>query len=467
MACAVLTFIILANVVMAHGENAELQDCPSLVDPASIIGSGAHSTPANISDDNYCIVDQCIIKITTTGELLNVTAISDDYLLATSNTAQQSMAIARLPIEVVCLIQFFIYRGYFIIKVLAFLFRLLLLILIAVASGYILGIHLMFKVLRHLLGKLLIVYHAAVLAALFASLLLIMSNLLFAPGSQTVCQVFVHGYSLTYMLYEGIGTVVSAQVYYLMYRDYKNMADISPTWSNQLFEHYIMFSFAPMIPMAILTIGFDFTARIGNETILPDGHCILPPTNLYESLFLAYMYIAIHKICQLLVFIYTLHYFHKLYVSFGQKGQSTADGKPDHVVTHVQPVDHSVNSSSSESSSSDDDSSLNSHSAPHGDSQDHTEYRKARDEMSEEEVRTEKKKYLRRLMISASFPGATLLSIVLWFLCFTTGPLLKPFSAGGGDVALLAQQATIAAVFLSSKKIAALCKERWEAFTNR
>ena len=57
----------------------------------------------------------------------------------------------------VCLIQFFIYHGYFIIKVLAFLFRFLLLILIAVASGYVLGIHLMFKVLRHLLGKLLIV----------------------------------------------------------------------------------------------------------------------------------------------------------------------------------------------------------------------------------------------------------------------------------------------------------------------
>ena len=190
-----------------------------------------------------------------------------------------------------------------------------------------------------------------------------------------------------------------------------------------------MFSFAPMIPMAILTIGFDFTARIGNETILPTGHCILSPTNLYKSLFLAYMYIAIHKICQLLVFIYTLHYFHKLYVSFGYKGQSTTDGKPVHVVTHV---DHPGNSSSSESSSSDDDSSLNSHPIPHGETQDHTEYRKARDQMSKDEVRTEKKKYLGRLMISASFPEATLLSVVLWFLCFTTGLLLKPFSAGGG-----------------------------------
>ena len=109
----------------------------------------------------------------------------------------------------------------------------------------------------------------------------------------------------------------------MMYRDYKNMPDISPNWSGQLFEHYMMFAFAPMLPMAILTIGFDFTARVGNETILPSGHCILPPTDLYESLFLSYMYIALHKIGQLLVFIYTLHYFHKLYVSFGNKQQPT------------------------------------------------------------------------------------------------------------------------------------------------
>ena len=114
-----------------------------------------HSIPANISDDNYCIVDQCTIKLTATGELLNVTALANNYLLASNSTIQQPMAITRLPTEVVCLIQYFIYHGYFIIKVLAFLFRLLLLIPIAVGSGYVLGIHLMFKVLRHLLGKLL------------------------------------------------------------------------------------------------------------------------------------------------------------------------------------------------------------------------------------------------------------------------------------------------------------------------
>ena len=463
MAYTLLTFIILAILLVNIAMEDQLQDCPMLVDPASIIGSGVHSTPANISDDNYCIVDQCTIKLTATGELLNVTALADNYLLANNSTIQQPMAITRLPTEVVCLIQFFIYHGYFIIKVLAFLFRFLLLILIAVASGYVLGIHLMFKVLRHLLGKLLIVYHSAVLAALFASLLLIMSNLLFAPGSQTVCQVFVHGYSLTYMLYEGIGTVVSAQVCYLMYRDYKNMADISPTWSDQLFEHYIIFSFSPMIPMAILTIGFDFTARIGNETILPTGHCILPPTNLYESLFLAYMYIAIHKICQLLVFIYTLHYFHKLYVSFGHKGQSTTDGKPDHIVTYVQPVDHPRNSHLVRTVVVMMIAALTATpplmvTARIILNTGRLWIRCPRMKCDREE------KYLRRLMISASFPGVTLLSIVLWFLSFTTG---QPFSAGGGDVALLAQQATIAVVFLSSKKIAALCKERWEAFTNR
>ena len=54
---------LVGNVASAQ---IQLQECPSLVDPAS---SGTHSSPANISDDNYCIVDQCNIRLLTTGEL--------------------------------------------------------------------------------------------------------------------------------------------------------------------------------------------------------------------------------------------------------------------------------------------------------------------------------------------------------------------------------------------------------------
>ena len=466
-----ISTVLVSLVINVASTQIQLQDCPSLADPT---GSGTDSSPVNISNDNYCIVDQCNIRLLTTGELLEVATLSDDYLLATNQSTQESVTVSRSTIEAPCFLNYFYYGSFLVIKILAFLFRFLLLLLIAVASGYILGIHVMFKVLCKLLGKLLMVYNVAVLVALFASLLLIMSNLLFAPGSQAVCQVLVHGYSLTFMLYESIGTVVSAQVYYMMYRDYKNMPDISPNWSSQLFEHYMMFAFAPMLPMAILTIGFDFTARVGNETILPSGHCILPPTDLYESLFLAYMYIAIHKIGQLLVFIYTLHYFHKLYVSFGNKQQPHTVGKSTCEsidLAETQPTNRPISSSSSDSSSNssvdDIDSILESNPAPAGDTHDHNEYRRFRDQMSDDEVRNEKRKYLRRLMISASFPGATLMSIIFWFLCLAVGPLLKPFSAGGGDVALFAQQATIAAVFLSSKTVYALCKERFEAFTNK
>ena len=97
MAYTLLTFIILAILLVNVAMADQLQDCSMLVDPASIIGSGVHSTPANISDDNYCIIDQCTIKLTTTGELLNVTALADNYLLANNSTTQQPMAISRLP----------------------------------------------------------------------------------------------------------------------------------------------------------------------------------------------------------------------------------------------------------------------------------------------------------------------------------------------------------------------------------
>jgi len=396
--------------------------------------------------------------------LFEVTAVFDDHIIASNKITQEPVALSRLPSEVMC---FFYYGGHIVIKVLAFLFRLLLLLLIGVASGYVMGVHVMFNVLRKLLGKLLIVYNTALLIALFASLLLIASNLLFAPGSQAVCQVFVHMYSLSYMVYESLGTVVSAQVYYMMYRDYKNMADISPNWSGQLFEHYLMFAFAPMLPMAILTIGFDFTAKVGNETVLPNDHCILPPVDIYESVFLAYMFIGLHKIAQFLIFCYTLYYFCKLYHSFSG-GKCPANTMKSAGQSTSQSVDLSIGENT-QSIEEDNGSLLETTSPPPGDNQDTQEHHhqgRFRSRMSEVEICIEKRKCLRRLLISASFPAATILSVIFWFLCLAVGPLLKPFSAGGGDVALLVQQATIAGVFLSSKKIFILCKERMESFTN-
>lgn len=455
--------IIISNMLVdvVSTKEVQLQDCPTLNGPA---GSGTPSSPANISDDQYCIIDQCNIRIWMTGQQFEVTAVFTDYIIASNKDTQEFVALSRPSLEKMCFFNFS-YGGHVIVKVLVFLFRLLLLLLIGVASGYILGLHVMFSVLRKLHGKLLIVYNTAVLVALFASMLLIASNLLFAPGLQAVCQVFVHAYSLSFMVYESLGTVVMAQIYYVMYRDYKEMADISPTWSSQLFEHYLMFAFAPMLPMTILTIGFDFTAKVGNETILSSGHCILPPGDIYESVFLTYMYIALHKMGQFLVFCYTFYYFCKLYYSFGSKRRSTGTMKSVNQFVS-QSVSLSV-SGNTQSSEGDDSFIFENTSTPPVDCQDSQEHHhqgKLRSHMSEVEVYAEKRKYLRRLLISASFPGATILSVIFWFLCLAVGPLLKPFSAGGGDIALLVQQATIAGVFLSSKKIFDLCKQRIEVF---
>ena len=120
---------LVGNVASAQ---IQLQECLSLVDPAS---SGTDSSPANISDDNYCIVDQCNIRLLTTGELLEVTSLSDDHLLATNTSTQESVAVSRSTIEAPCFLNFFYYGSYFIINVLAFLFRFLLLLLIAVTSS--------------------------------------------------------------------------------------------------------------------------------------------------------------------------------------------------------------------------------------------------------------------------------------------------------------------------------------------
>ena len=80
-----ISTVLVSLVINVASTQIQLQDCPSLVDPT---GSGTDSSPVNISDDNYCIIDQCNIRLLTTGELLEVTTLSDDFLLATNQSTQ-------------------------------------------------------------------------------------------------------------------------------------------------------------------------------------------------------------------------------------------------------------------------------------------------------------------------------------------------------------------------------------------
>jgi len=422
MLYSAILFIALASCcLLATGPRSvggeSLDECPSLLNTSSRDeGSGetnettALALPA-ITTPRYCIVHPCIVVTFPTFTVLKVIHVTERFFLAASNTTNVT-AIAVVPTAVECPKNIYLQ---IIINIVTFVVRVIILLVTALATAYLLWLHLTFKELRSLLGKLLVVYNSILSLALLASLLLIMSSLLFAPNSQPVCQVFIHAYSLTSMAYESCGTVVMAQLYYLMYRDYKGKPPISSTWTSQLFEHYMMYTFAPMLPMTILTVGFDFTAKVGNETVLPSGHCILPPRMIYESVFLAYLFIAAQKIGQIIIFAYSWYYFHKLYFDKGVKGSSE----------------------------------LEDHSNVGGDHMNAYEKNK----------REEKNKHLRRILMSASLPGATILSVVIWFICILAGPLLSPLLAAGGDVALMIQQITFVVAMMSSKKIMKLCKD--------
>ena len=419
---AILFTVLASCCILATGPQSvggvSLNECPSLLNTSSSTDEGSGETIETtalalpvITTQLYCIVHPCIVVTFPKFTVLKVIHVTDTYFLAASNTPNVT-AIAVAPAAVECPERIYLQ---IVINIVTFVVRVLVLLITSLATAYLLWLHLTFNELRSLLGKLLVVYNTIVSLALLASLLLIMSSMIFAPNSQPVCQVFIHAYTLTTMAYESCGTVVMAQLYYLTYRDYKGKAPMSSTWTSQLFEHYMMYTFAPMLPMTILTVGFDFTAKVGNETILPSGHCILPPRMIYESVFLAYLFIAVQKIGQIMIFAYSWYYFHKLYFGNGVKGSSE----------------------------------LEDHSNIGGDHMNAYEKNK----------REEKNKQLRRIVLSASIPSATIISVVIWFICILAGSLLAPLLAAGGDFALMLQQITFVVTMMSSKKIMKLCKD--------
>jgi len=404
--------------VQSQSDGVTLDQCPSLLNTSSStdVGSGetnGTTVPAlpQVTTPRYCIVHPCIVVTFPSFTAYKVIHFADTYFLAANNVTNVT-AIAVSSTAKECPKNIYLQ---IIINIITFVIRMLVLLVTAIATAYLLWLHLTFKELRSLLGKLLVVYNSIVSLALLASLLLIMSSLVFAPNSQPVCQVFIHAYSLTTMAYESCGTVVMAQLYYLMYRDYKAKAPISSSWTSQLFEHYMMYTFAPMLPMTILTVGFDFTARVGNQTILPSGHCILPPRMIYESVFLAYLFIAAQKIGQIVIFAYSWYYFHKLFFSSGVKGSSALE--------------------------------------------DHSNVGGEHANAFEKNKREEESKHLRRIVLSASIPGATVLSVIIWFICILAGSLLAPLLAAGGDLALMIQQITFVVTMMTSKKIMKMCKD--------
>ena len=172
-------------------------------------------------------------------------------------------------------------------------------------NGYIIVVHLMFKQLRNLFGKLLMLSSLAVVCVSITTIILMP---LLAMGMHTACH-----HITVLSLYQGISVEVFAAcilqyIIYTVHRSYKLRSPISEAKSKVFFRCYIYFWVAMMFVVLLLMICHDVISRDGSY-ILPNDNCGYT-TKL--TFFLSMMCNSPLKAAQIVMFMMYLYYKYKL-----------------------------------------------------------------------------------------------------------------------------------------------------------
>ena len=275
--------------------------------------------PASGDDDlqqvttlQYCLVDNCTIKRIDTGEELDVAYTTDSLIVTTPTDGRTSVVIAKQQNELPCLAPngAFLYRLRDIVEIVEFS-------LTFVVSAYIIAIHVMFKELRNVLGKLLILYSIFVLGMCVTYIALLTMPLQGVVDSLAFCYVCTIGLLLSAISIEALGTSILSYIAVIMRRSYKRQSQISKKDSQRHFQNYAIYSLGTMLLALFLIISFDVATGNYKDTLQQNGRCILFDVNAYSTLQIGIIFSVFNKIVQVVRFITYLYYTYKIKKDIG------------------------------------------------------------------------------------------------------------------------------------------------------
>jgi len=262
---------------------------------------GQPSTGGSATDDlklvitlQYCLVDDCTIKRIDTGEELDIVYTTDSLLVVTVTGNQTSLVAVKSENEqscvpaddrVIVIIQQVIHT------------------LIALLNVYVLVLHLMFKELRTLLGKLLIIYSVCFLALYTSSKAAYLTQ--FTANSLFLCQILTMIFHLSRIAREASSTCMLACVVQMMHRS-DNLRSKMP---KHLLRNYFMYIFGSMALFSVITIIYHF---ITGKPVAPrSGPCQEANSAVLVPI-VAVSFATLNKAMQIGLFTAYLFYFFKL-----------------------------------------------------------------------------------------------------------------------------------------------------------
>ena len=304
--------IVLLIIILTVANGATPLHC-SDVQPSA---SGSHNTAdlSQITALRYCIIDNCTIMNVDNGEQLDIIYTTESLLIVTPTHDHTSVVIAKKADE-----DFPCYHNYTAndSQIGELVGALTLTSLIIMVSGYILIVHLLFKELRTLFGKLLIFYSLSIVSVSADVIVLLLMHHWITVNSEKMCYTATIIFMITSTSIDLFATDILTHLAYVMYRCYNLKSEVSKKRSQFLFRCYLAYAFIVLILLFFVTITYDWRTGNGRYMLLPNGHCNFIDQYTYNTLFLSNTLIFSNKLIQIIMLVAYLVYFFKFYVNIG------------------------------------------------------------------------------------------------------------------------------------------------------
>lgn len=244
----------------------------------------------------YCIVDNCTIVRIDNGQVMDIVYITDGHIVAMPRDTQASMVIAKMDEQLVCQTP---------VDGISYILVTLFVTLLLTINIYNITIHLAYKNLRNLIGKLLMLYSLFTVGRVLTACTLFIDLQL-----QIICYGITMGFMITYIGSEAVATCILTHITYLMRLSYKSQQNHDGK-NKLLLKRYVIYVLSIMIASLFLILTYDIVTGNWRDTIQANGQCTHLNQPYYDTSFM-FAIITINKLIQIMMFVVYLFYCYKL-----------------------------------------------------------------------------------------------------------------------------------------------------------
>jgi len=262
MGCFTLFLVVILTV-----SKATPFPCSDQEPPDSASGDDVPGTK-QVTMLQYCFIDNCTIMRIDTGEKLDIVYTTDSLLVATPKDGHTSVMIAKHQNEMPCLVP---HNGIasekvFLRVVLYFSSTLLIII-----NGIVFIIHLMFKQLRTIFGKLLMIHSLGIICLAIAHI----TKVSFPPTGTGRLLLVCHFVTIGILVFNASSSLSATCMLhflaYILYRSHR-LQQITKEERQSLFRWYVTYILGSVFAVSFLTLSYDVGVNNGAH-IFPRTDC--------------------------------------------------------------------------------------------------------------------------------------------------------------------------------------------------